>query len=327
MREAMGVRIAVAAVLVVAASWVWGGRALAAARRGALAMLVVGSPLKLEAPFPAKYEQLARAFNREADHLAERASAAIPIIYIGPQVAADLFARTGERLDSLVRRIDRSLAPRPLVLPSRELTLEITVNTRSLLTQNVAGLIEGTDPVLKREVVVVGAHYDHVGLGYYGAMNRADSGKVHYGADDNASGTAGLLEIAEAVAMHPPRRSVLFLAFSGEENGLLGSRYYVTVQPLRPLDSTVAMLNCDMIGRNESELVYIGGAFYSDDLRKAVELSNTAAGTGFELLYNVGLLSSASDQAPFLRRSIPAVFLRGRASRMNSWATRPETPV
>ena len=123
-----------------------------------------------------------------------------------------------------------------------------------------------------------------------------------------ASGTAGLLEIAEAVAMHPPRRSVLFLAFSGEENGLLGSRYYVTVQPLRPLDSTVAMLNCDMIGRNESELVYIGGAFYSDDLRKAVELSNTAAGTGFELLYNVGLLSSASDQAPFLRRSIPAVF-------------------
>ncbi len=283
-------------------------KAEAAARRGALALLVVSSPLKLEVPFAAKYESIARAFGRETEHLAERAGTSIPIIFVAPNVASDLFSRTGVRLDSLVGRIDRTFRPQAFLLPSRDLTVDITTTSRSFLTQNVAGLIEGNDPALRNEVVVLGAHYDHVGLGYSGTMNRADTGKVHPGADDNASGTAALLEIAEAFALNPPKRSVLIVAFSGEENGLLGSRYYVTVQPLRPLGSTVAMLNCDMVGRNEPVLLWVGGAFYSDDLRAAAERANREGGTGFELLYNVGLLNYGSDQAPFLRHSIPSLF-------------------
>ncbi len=283
-------------------------KAEVAARHGAVALLVVGSPLRLEPSFLSKYDQISRAFGRETDHLAERIGTAIPIIYVASNVAADLFSKTGERLDSLIGTIERTLRPGAFPLPDRELSLDIAVRSQSFITRNVAGLIEGSDPALRGQVLVIGAHYDHVGLGYTGTMNRADTGKVHFGADDNASGTSAMLEIAEAIAQKPLKRSVLILAFSGEENGLLGSRYYVTVQPLRPLDSTVAMLNCDMVGRNEPELLWIGGAFYSDDLRSSVEEANREAGTRFELLYNVGLLTSASDQGPFLRHSIPALF-------------------
>jgi Zn-dependent M28 family amino/carboxypeptidase len=99
---------------------------------------------------------------------------------------------------------------------------------------------------------------------------------------------------------------LLFIAFSGEENGLLGSRFFVNYQPMVPLEKIVSMFNFDMVGRNEPELLWIGGAFYSDDLRKIIERANTEV--GFELLYNVGLLNFASDQAPFLKKEIPSAF-------------------
>jgi Zn-dependent M28 family amino/carboxypeptidase len=137
-------------------------------------------------------------------------------------------------------------------------------------------------------------------------MSQDNAGQVHNGADDNASGTAGIIELAEAFSKLRPKRSLLFTAFSAEENGLIGSRYYVYEQPLKPLDKTVAMLNLDMISRNNEKVLWIGGAFYSDDLRFVAEEANKE--TGFELLYNVGLLTNASDQAPFLRRKIPALF-------------------
>ena len=128
-------------------------------------------------------------------------------------------------------------------------------------TWNVVGYIEGNDSILKNEYIVLGAHYDHLGLG--GPSSKSDKkNAIHYGADDNASGTAALLEIAEKIASNKSqlKRSVLFIAFGAEEQGLLGSKYFVE-NPLVPLSRIKLMINMDMVGRlNKEKHVYMGGA-------------------------------------------------------------------
>lgn len=138
-----------------------------------------------------------------------------------------------------------------------DLETEVTRVTR--VTANVVGMLEGSDPVLKNEVVVVGAHMDHLGMGGPWSLAQEGGPAIHFGADDNASGTAGVLGLAEHFATSArPKRSILFICFSGEERGLLGSRYYVR-NPLVPLDRTVAMINMDMIGRMQNDrLIVIG---------------------------------------------------------------------
>jgi len=130
-------------------------------------------------------------------------------------------------------------------------------NLGELHGKNVIGILPGRDPALRNETVIVGAHYDHLGLGGFGAMDPDSSGRVHNGADDNASGAAALLVIAARLQAAPPARTVVFIAFSGEELGLLGSDYYVK-HPLYPLTATEAMINLDMVGRlnNEKLIVY-----------------------------------------------------------------------
>jgi len=131
-------------------------------------------------------------------------------------------------------------------------------NLGELHGTNVIGLIPGRDPALRNETVIVGAHYDHLGLGGFGALDAPDStGQVHNGADDNASGTAALIAIAERIHAAPTARTVVFIAFSGEELGLLGSDAYVK-HPLYPLSATEAMINLDMVGRltNDKLIVY-----------------------------------------------------------------------
>ena len=128
-------------------------------------------------------------------------------------------------------------------------------------TCNVVGYLEGNDPILKNEFIILGAHYDHLGLG--GPSSKSDKkNTIHYGADDNASGTAALLEIAEKIAVHKNelKRSVIFIAFGAEEQGLLGSQYFVE-NPLVPLSQIKLMMNMDMVGRlNEQNHIYMGGA-------------------------------------------------------------------
>ncbi|MBD0831336.1 M28 family metallopeptidase [Aestuariibaculum sediminum] len=128
-------------------------------------------------------------------------------------------------------------------------------------TCNVIGFIEGNDPKLKHEYIVLGAHYDHLGLG--GPSSKSDKeNAIHFGADDNASGTAALLEISEKLAAHKKdlKRSVIFIAFGAEEQGLLGSKYF-TEHPLVPVENIKLMINMDMVGRlNEQKHVYMGGA-------------------------------------------------------------------
>ena len=156
------------------------------------------------------------------------------------------------------------------------LRLETDVVRKSAPAANVVGVLEGSDPKLKTEVVVVGAHYDHLGRGGEGSGSLAGrGGEVHHGADDNASGTAGLLELARLFAgeRRQLRRTLVFVAFGGEEEGLLGSSHYVQ-NPARPLEQTVAMLNMDMIGRLRGGALHVGGVGTAAELRAIVEEAN-----------------------------------------------------
>ncbi len=277
-----------------------------ASEKGAIAVIIIGSPLKAEPPMSIKYERISASFQRESFHLPELKNDGIPVFYVTSACAKKLFENTDFNLKNAVENLENSLQPAPFEITNKTVSFEINFNNELITTQNVAGFIEGSDPELKKEVVVIGAHYDHVGFGEYGAMNKDQKGEIHNGADDNASGTCGLIELAEAYSKAKPKRSMLFIAFSAEENGMLGSKYYAYVQPIFPLNKTIAMMNLDMIGRNEPELLWIGGPFYSDDVKAIVEKANKEI--GFELLYNVGLLNFASDQGPFLKKEIPSIF-------------------
>lgn len=128
-------------------------------------------------------------------------------------------------------------------------------------TRNVVAVIPGTSKTLRGEIVVVGAHYDHLGMGGFGALDPDSTGRVHNGADDNASGTAALLEIGRLLARRRPARTIVLVAFSGEELGTLGSSYYVQHPMLEPIDSLYAMLNLDMVGRlRNARLLALGAA-------------------------------------------------------------------
>ncbi len=143
--------------------------------------------------------------------------------------------------------------------------------------RNVIGLLPGRDPALGSEFVVVGAHYDHLGLGGAGSLDPANAGQPHNGADDNASGVAAILEIARRLALAPPARSVLFVAFSGEEQGLLGSSHYVK-HPVVPTERVAAMLNFDMVGRLREDKLVINGAETAAEWRGMLDSLNAAAG-------------------------------------------------
>ncbi|MCA1642848.1 MAG: M20/M25/M40 family metallo-hydrolase [Acidobacteria bacterium] len=140
---------------------------------------------------------------------------------------------------------------------------------------NVVGVVEGSDPKLKSEAVVVGAHYDHLGRGGAGSL-AARVGEIHHGADDNASGVAGLLELARIVSTASPRlrRTVVFVAFGGEEEGLIGSSYYAK-NPVVPLAQTVAMINLDMIGRMKDDKLIVGGVGTAAEWRQLIGEANT----------------------------------------------------
>ncbi|HEX9895318.1 MAG TPA: M28 family peptidase [Gemmatimonadales bacterium] len=141
---------------------------------------------------------------------------------------------------------------------------------------NVIGVLPGRDPALAEEYVVIGAHYDHLGLGGRGSLDPDSVGVPHNGADDNASGVAALLEVARRLALTPPARSVLFLAFSGEELGLLGSTYYVK-NPVVPNERVVAMFNFDMVGRLRDGKLIADGVETATEFRALLDSLNITA--------------------------------------------------
>lgn len=176
--------------------------------------------------------------------------------------------RTGER--------DKTLEAR--LLDSVRVTLQTDIIRREVAAANVIGILEGSDPNLKHEAIVIGAHYDHLGRGGAGSLAQRE-GEVHHGADDNASGTAGMIELARIFSNQrpKPRRTIVFAAFSGEEEGLLGSNYYVN-HPSVPVANTVAMINMDMIGRMKDRKLVIGGVGTAPEWRAMIERANLLQG-------------------------------------------------
>lgn len=174
-----------------------------------------------------------------------------------------------------------------------------------LIGRNVIGLLPGRDPVLRNETVIVGAHYDHLGLGGFGSLDPDSTGSVHNGADDNASGSAMLIQIAQHLAQSPPARTVIFIAFSGEELGLLGSSYYVK-QPIYPLSSTLAMINLDMVGRLRDKRLIVYGVRTAKEFPALLDSLNWHA--GFDLKVR-GDGYGPSDQSSFYAAGRPVLHI------------------
>ncbi len=172
-----------------------------------------------------------------------------------------------------------------------------------LPSQNVIALLRGSDPALANEYVVIGAHFDHLGRSGASALDPDSAEAVRNGADDNASGTAAVMELARLLSRHAPRRSVIFVTFSGEELGLLGSQRFVDRSPV-PIDRVVAMLNFDMVGRLRNDRVIVYGVETATEMRALVD--SAASGTGLEVR-GVGDGYGPSDHSSFYARGIPVL--------------------
>ena len=210
----------------------------------------------------------------------------------------------GVSLLELREKIDREEKPSSMYVPAGKATLEINLEEVRQPTENVVAVLPGSDPRLRDESVVIGAHYDHVGFGHYGTLNSTAEGQVHHGADDNASGTAVLLELARRLSQNNPRppRSIVFAAFSAEELGLFGSRHYVNQPPI-PLSSTKAMINLDMVGRLRDGRLTVFGTRSAQEFSDIVK--SAAGELGLEISESDGI--GRSDHMSFYSKKIPAL--------------------
>jgi len=172
--------------------------------------------------------------------------------------------------------------------------------------RNVIGVLPGRSPALRRQIVVIGAHYDHLGLGGPNALDPDSTGRVHNGADDNASGTAALLEIARLLRGARPARTVVLVAFSAEELGVLGSSYYVKNPVPQPVDSIYAMLNLDMVGRLRQRRLLALGAGTAQEFAALLDSLNAAPQAGFDLRAS-GDGWGASDHSSFYAAKRPVL--------------------
>lgn len=158
---------------------------------------------------------------------------------------------------------------------SRDAPAAIHAGIGGAIGKNVIGVLSGRNPELRNDIVIVGAHYDHLGPGGFGALDPDSTGKIHNGADDNASGVSALIHIATKLAAMPPSRTVVFIAFSGEEAGLLGSDYYVK-NPVFPLARTYAMVNLDMVGRLRNDRLIVYGSATATEFVSLLDSLNLA---------------------------------------------------
>ncbi len=239
----------------------------------------------------------------------------LPVFAITEETADDLLRDSGNTVAGLRMAIDSSFRPQSFEVPNVAVTLRKAYTNRHVVqARNVLGLLEGSDSKLKDEYVVVSAHYDHLGV---------VNGRTQFGADDNASGVAALLDIARAFVdgnVHP-RRSILFAAFDSEEAGMLGAFYYAQ-HPVLPLANAAALLNMDMIGRNEdtatwklsaertARSVNVVGSLYTPGLRRIVEEQNSSTGLYLDFKTDTEDKEewfSRSDHFVFATHGIPAI--------------------
>jgi hypothetical protein len=237
----------------------------------------------------------------------------IAALSISREIADTLLAPAGHKSDELQAEIDQTAHPASFEVANSSACLTKAFhNVEERQGRNVIGVIEGSDPKLKDQTVLITAHHDHMG---------AEKGHIYYGADDNASGVAGLIEIAKAFHKSGirPRRSVLLVAYDAEERIFLGSYYYVT-HPTRPLARTVATLNLDMIGRDENDanwpvppdgnvnMLNVLGTRYNPGLREVIDRENRRVGLKLDYKMDVvdpDVLWSRSDHFWFATLHIP----------------------
>ncbi|MGI8556528.1 MAG: M20/M25/M40 family metallo-hydrolase [Pyrinomonadaceae bacterium] len=248
---------------------------------------------------------------------------AIPVVSVSRSVAVNIFGSEAE-----MQKAERGEAAN-----QRSVKTQLKVNLDKKSDgegYNVIGVLEGTDAALKNEAIVIGAHYDHLGRGGQGSL-AANSAEIHHGADDNASGVAGLIELARRFSAEKRnKRTIIFIAFGGEEEGLLGSKFYVN-NPVFPLVKTVAMINMDMIGRLRDNKLTIGGIGTASEWKSLVESLNFESlnkektegnlyGNGTSLTGGVHILIHSfslqlnedgfgpSDHSSFYSKQIPVLF-------------------
>jgi aminopeptidase YwaD len=235
------------------------------------------------------------------------ASSGIPVVCAKRAALEQLFAARGWSYKALQDTIKARRKPVAFAFDGVSSTLTTEVVKVNAKTANVVGYLPGNDPVLKDQVVVVGAHFDHLGFGGPGSGSLTpDTVAIHYGADDNASGTAGLLEVAQALAASRSslKRGVVLTFFSGEELGTLGSAHYVSA-PSFPLASTVAMVNMDMIGRLDNKSLTVYGTGTSPVWNRLLETYNRDSAFVLKLIPD-GF--GPSDHAQFYGKDIPVLF-------------------
>jgi Peptidase family M28/PDZ domain/PA domain len=218
-------------------------------------------------------------------------------------VAAEWLRAAGKSLKDVQEQINTGTKPASFAFPEiMRVSLSVGIESTHATVDNVLAYLPGkTD-----EYVILGAHYDHLGRGNFDSLAPSQIGQIHPGADDNASGTAGLLELARLLAplKGQLKRGILFASFAGEELGLLGSAAWVK-EPTKPLDKAVAMLNMDMIGRIKDNKVYIGGVGTGSTFQKVLEQAHDDSQLKFEISQG-GYASS--DHTSFVAKKIPVLF-------------------
>ncbi len=266
-------------------------KALTARDLGATAVLVVPG---------AKSDAQASA----STDFSDASDSGLPVLRIKRLVASAWLESAGKSLADLERKANEDTN----VSTPAAITVRLTADVKKVekVTANVAAMLEGSDPRLKNEYLVIGAHMDHLGMGGSGSLDRSGKPAIHHGADDNASGTAGVMALARWFASHTekPKRSLIFICFSGEELGLFGSDFYAK-HPIIPIERTAAMINMDMIGRlRENKLIVIGSGTAKEWDSLLTEANRSA---GFQLARSDDGFG-ASDQQSFYSKDVPVLF-------------------
>jgi hypothetical protein len=250
---------------------------------------------------PGEEEDPAQSMQSRGEmYRASSETSGIPCAHISVAAADEILRPAGKGGVALLQKqIDDAMKPASFEVPGRFVEVCVTVQKGPQEAANVVGYAEGSDEKLKKEVIVIGAHYDHMGR----------SGKtVFYGADDNASGTAVMMELAEAFGKlaQRPKRTVLFVAFTGEELGLIGASQYAS-NPVLPIEDTVCMINLDMISRNKDDETDILYSKSGSELRKALE--DADAKVPQKLNFKDNRVSGSSDHYPFYEKKVPVAFV------------------
>ncbi len=276
-----------------------------AIEHGAAGVMVVTDPLNhsLFTPRGFPWPSLSRIIPKDAlpVSLTGDEASKVPVVHVGEEVIEQLFGSI-DSLRNLQKSIDAALTPHSFRITGAIASIRTSTSVKPVPADNVVAYIPGNDPELKDQVVIIGAHYDHVGTS---KSATTDGDTVFNGADDNASGTTALLGVAHAFSTinRRPKRTVVFVAFAGEEKGLLGSRAYANA-PLFPIENTVAMLNMDMVGRNSIDSLTIVGASSSPELLEITNEENESI--GFHFIYDNTIIGR-SDHASFMKKKIPAL--------------------